>query len=38
MTLSTPLHLTRNLIDEVTTISNPESRLELFKDIDLPVY
>lgn len=31
-------HLTRNLIDEVTTISNPETRLELFKDIDLPVY
>ena len=31
-------HLTRSLIDQVTTISNPESRMKLFKNIELPVY
>ena len=31
-------HLTRSLIDQVTTLSNPESRKKLFNNIDLPVY
>ncbi len=31
-------HLTRDLIDRVTAMSNPESRESLFKDVELPVY
>lgn len=31
-------HLTRDLIDKVTAMSNPESRENLFKDIELPIY
>jgi LysR family cys regulon transcriptional activator len=30
-------HLTRNIIDQVTQIANPEARMALFKDIELPL-